>query len=70
MPAVSRQQAKAMFAAASGHSTLGIPKKVGQEFTSGFHGHKGSVAKLPVVKKPKAAAPAKKTRHFGSMAPV
>ena len=32
MPSVSRAQQKAMFAAASGHSTLGIPKKVGVEF--------------------------------------
>jgi hypothetical protein len=34
MPSVSRQQQKAMFAAASGHSTLGIPKKVGKEFAA------------------------------------
>lgn len=32
MPPVSNQQAKAMFAAASGHSTLGIPQSVGREF--------------------------------------
>jgi hypothetical protein len=32
MPIVSKQQAKAMGAAASGNSTLGIPKKVGKEF--------------------------------------
>jgi 8-oxo-dGTP pyrophosphatase MutT (NUDIX family) len=31
-PPVSEAQRKAMFAAASGHSTLGIPKKVGEEF--------------------------------------
>jgi hypothetical protein len=31
-PPVSEQQRKAMFAAASGHSDLGIPKKVGEEF--------------------------------------
>ncbi len=31
-PPVSEPQRKAMFAAASGHSTLGIPKKVGEEF--------------------------------------
>src|SRR5271156_4688292 len=31
-PPVSEKQRKAMFAAASGHSTLGIPKKVGEEF--------------------------------------
>jgi hypothetical protein len=32
MPAKSRKQLAAMYAAASGHSTLGIPAKVGQEF--------------------------------------
>lgn len=32
MPAVSEKQRRAMFAAASGHSTLGIPKSVGKEF--------------------------------------
>lgn len=32
MPPVSDKQARAMFAAANGHSTLGIPKAVGQEF--------------------------------------
>lgn len=34
MPVQSRAQMKAMFAAAGGDSTLGIPKKVGQEFVS------------------------------------
>lgn len=32
MPAVSEKQRRAMFAAANGHSTLGIPKAVGKEF--------------------------------------
>ena len=32
MPTVSRKQQRAMFAAASGHSTLGIPQSVGTEF--------------------------------------
>jgi hypothetical protein len=32
MPVVSEAQRKAMGAAASGHSTLGIPEKVGKEF--------------------------------------
>lgn len=32
MPIESRQQQKAMYAAAEGKSTLGIPKKVGKEF--------------------------------------
>ena len=31
-PPVSEKQRRAMFAAASGHSTLGMPKKVGEEF--------------------------------------
>lgn len=34
MPSVSRQQQKAMFSAAAGHSTLGIPKKVGKDFAA------------------------------------
>ncbi len=32
MPDVSQAQRGAMFAAASGHSTLGIPKSVGEDF--------------------------------------
>jgi hypothetical protein len=35
MPAKSRAQFRAMKAAAHGRSTLGIPKKVGKEFTAG-----------------------------------
>lgn len=34
MPAKSKAQLRAMYAAASGHSTLGIPQSVGQEFVS------------------------------------
>lgn len=34
MPSVSRNQQKAMFAAAAGHSTLGIPQKVGADFVA------------------------------------
>jgi hypothetical protein len=34
MPAVSKAQNAAMHAAAEGKSTLGIPKKVGEEFTT------------------------------------
>ena len=34
MPSVSRQQQKAMFAAASGKSNIGIPKKVGEDFAA------------------------------------
>jgi hypothetical protein len=32
MPIESKQQQKAMYAAATGKSTIGIPKKVGKEF--------------------------------------
>ena len=32
LPIVSKEQQKAMYAAAAGKSTLGIPKKVGKEF--------------------------------------
>jgi hypothetical protein len=32
MPIESKQQQKAMYAAAAGKSTIGIPKKVGKEF--------------------------------------
>jgi hypothetical protein len=32
MPSVSKQQSRAMFAAAAGHSTLGIPQNVGKDF--------------------------------------
>lgn len=35
MPAKSQAQFRAMEAAAHGHSTLGIPAKVGKEFVSG-----------------------------------
>lgn len=34
MPDVSRAQQRAMFAAKEGHSTLGIPQKVGAEFAA------------------------------------
>lgn len=35
MPAVSEKQERAMYAAAAGHSTLGIPQSVGKEFVKG-----------------------------------
>ena len=34
MPPVSQAQRRAMYAAAAGHSTLGIPQKVGAEFVA------------------------------------
>ena len=40
MPPVSQSQRKAMFAAAAGKSTLGIPRKVGLEFTQADPGGK------------------------------
>lgn len=46
MPSVSEAQRKAMGAAASGHSTLGIPAKVGKEFIDADKG-----GKLPARKK-------------------
>lgn len=45
MPVVSQAQNAAMHAAEEGHSTLGIPKKVGSEFVNTSHGMK--VKKLP-----------------------
>ena len=50
MPPVSEAQRKAMFAAASGKSTLGIPKSVGKEFSEADKG-----GKLPKRKKSKGA---------------
>jgi hypothetical protein len=41
MPAVSKAQNAAMHAAAAGHSTLGIPKSVGKEFSNATHSVKG-----------------------------
>jgi len=40
MPPKSQQQRKAMWAAASGKSTLGIPRKVGKEFAESDPGGK------------------------------
>jgi len=40
MPPRSEQQRKAMYAAASGNSTLDIPKKVGKEFVAADKGGK------------------------------
>jgi hypothetical protein len=45
MPVASKAQNAAMHSAASGNSTLGIPKSVGQEFTADQA--PGSVKKLP-----------------------
>ena len=40
MPPVSQAQRKAMWAAKAGHSTLGIPQKVGAEFADADPGGK------------------------------
>ncbi len=40
MPPRSEAQRKAMHAAAAGRSTIGIPKKVGKEFSSADKGGK------------------------------
>lgn len=48
MPIVSQAQRGAMFAAAEGKSTLGIPKKVGEEFVKTDKG-----GKLPEKKRTK-----------------
>jgi len=48
MPPKSEAQRRAMFAAASGDSTIGIPKSVGQEFAASDPG-----GKLPKKKKKK-----------------
>lgn len=51
MPAVSQAQNAAMRAAAAGKSTLGIPKKVGEEFTEDMG--PGDVKALPKRKNSK-----------------
>lgn len=40
MPSVSAKQHRAMEAAAHGHSTLGIPKKVAKEYVDADEGRK------------------------------
>lgn len=55
MPIVSQAQRGAMYAAAKGNSTLGIPKSVGAEFVA-----TDKPGKLPVRKKP----PEKTKRMF------
>ncbi len=48
MPSVSRAQQKAMYAAANGDSTLGIPQSVGADFAAADHAR--GPAKLPARK--------------------
>jgi hypothetical protein len=53
MPPVSQAQRAAMYAAAAGKSTLGIPKKVGKEFVAADEGGKLPAKANPNKKKPK-----------------
>lgn len=46
MPAKSKSQLRAMFAAAQGKSTLGIPKSVGKDFASATGSSSGLPEKL------------------------
>lgn len=55
MPAVSEAQLRAMYAAKSGHSTLGIPQNVGADF----------VAATPAGKKLPKKAPKKGSKSLG-----
>lgn len=63
MPSVSRAQQKAMFSAAAGHSTLGIPRKVGEDFAHADieRGKK----KLPARKAKKHGKEREDTTHDG-----
>jgi hypothetical protein len=47
MPAVSQAQFRAMQAAKSGHSTLGIPKSVGADFVAATPSAKGLPKRAP-----------------------
>ncbi len=62
MPFKSKQQRKAMFAAASGKSTLGIPAKVGKEFVTASKGE--DMVDLPTTA-PKPTKPKALASNFG-----
>jgi len=51
MPIVSEAQRRAMYSAAAGKSTLGIPKKVGKEFVA------AGKAKAKLPERAKSSAP-------------
>lgn len=53
MPPVSQAQRRAMYAAAAGKSTLGIPKKVAEEFVAADKPGKLPATANPNKKKPK-----------------
>lgn len=56
MPATSEAQRKAMAAAASGKSTIGIPAKVGKEFIAEDKGGKLPKRKSPLHDHPRSKA--------------
>lgn len=68
MPPVSQAQRKAMYAAAEGKSTIGIPQKVGEEFTAADKPGK-LPAKAPKKKRDpiKGAVKAAKKRLRGTL---
>lgn len=47
MPYTSKQQQKAMYAAAEGKSNIGIPKKIGKEFVKAGPSSKNLPNKVP-----------------------
>jgi hypothetical protein len=51
MPYVSDAQRKAMYSAAAGKSTLGIPKKVGQDFVAAGPAKPNLPARAPATRK-------------------
>lgn len=53
MPSSSDKQHRAMEAAAHGHSTLGIPQSVGQEFVKADAAKKAPLEKHPDAEPPK-----------------
>ena len=52
MPIVSDAQRKAMYAAAAGKSTLGIPKSVGKDFVAAGPASSNLPTRAPKKKKP------------------
>jgi len=59
MPAKSKAQLRAMFAAVRGKSNLGIPKNVGKEFTEATKSTKGLPERLGKLAKRRKAKRAK-----------
>ena len=55
MPAVSQAQARAMFAAKEGKSTIGIPQSVGAEFADATHNVKDLPKRLSSLAKKRAS---------------